>query len=137
MFQSWNSTNQKKRVADEFRFENLRFYICYITGYGALSSNAHAAKRRWSGRKSDCDCFNSYDTRWKNEPIDLDAILSLRLKITKDLANVLSIEHIENIQAAISYHRQTSTNQIAVLTIPSLKSRSLEGLSLSVARAWG
>ena len=114
------------------------FTFLILLGYGALSSNAYAAKADRVEENQIRTVFNSYDARWKNEATDLDAILkSPPQDYIKDLANVLSIEHTENIQAAISYHRQTSTNQIAVLTIPSLKSRSLEGLSLSVARAWG
>ena len=114
------------------------FAFVIIFGYAAPSSNAQPSNADRVEKNQLVAVSDSYDTRWKNDATDLEAILrSPPREYIKDLANVLSIEHTENIQAAISYHRQTSTNQIAVLTIPSLKSRSLEGLSLSVARAWG
>ena len=112
------------------------FAFVIIFGYAAPSSNAQPSNADRVEKNQLVAVSDSYDTRWKNDATDLEAILrSPPREYIKDLANVLSIEHTENIQAAISYHRQTSTNQIAVLTIPSLKSRSLRPQP-SVARAW-
>jgi len=114
------------------------FAFLILFGYAASSSNAQPSNADRVEKKQLRTVSDSYDTRKKNDATDLDVILrSPPREYVKDLANVLSIEHTENIQAAISYHRQTSTNQIAILTIPSLKSRPLEDLSLTVARAWG
>ena len=53
-----------------------------------------------------------------------------------DSANILSAQTEQRIDARLASHEQKSGNQIAVLTIPSLRGEVLEQYSLKVARQW-
>jgi uncharacterized protein len=114
------------------------FTFLFLFGYQISSSDVLAANvdKEVEGQVGTASKF--YDTRPTNEATDLDAILRFPPReYVQDLANILSVEQTKKIQDAISYLRKTSSNQIAILTIPSLQSRQLERFSLRVARAWG
>ncbi len=53
-----------------------------------------------------------------------------------DRASILSEETEREITALLAQHEDSTSNQIAVLTIPSLEGANLESYSLDVARTW-
>ena len=53
-----------------------------------------------------------------------------------DLADILSPETERTVEALLAEHEAATSNQVAVLTIPSLDGEPLEDYSLRVARAW-
>ncbi len=53
-----------------------------------------------------------------------------------DQANVLSASTKAELEAILKYERDSSSNQIAVLIVPSLEGESMEDLSLRVAEKW-
>jgi len=53
-----------------------------------------------------------------------------------DEAHVLSAETIGQLEAVLKHERDSTSNQIAVLTIPSLEGESFEDYSLRVAEKW-
>jgi len=53
-----------------------------------------------------------------------------------DEANVLAVTTVDNLEKMLADHEKTTTNQIAVLVIPSLEGNTLEEYSLRVARSW-
>lgn len=54
-----------------------------------------------------------------------------------DRAGVISDEVEAELDAELAAFEARTTHQIAVLTVPSLEGRSIEGYSIDVARAWG
>lgn len=54
-----------------------------------------------------------------------------------DEANILSQSTRATLEAMLKAERDSTSNQIAVLTIPSLEGQSLEEYSLAVAEKWG
>lgn len=57
-------------------------------------------------------------------------------KWVHDEANVLSAQAISELEMILRYERDSTSNQIAVLIIPSLEGESLEDFSLRVAEQW-
>src|SRR5262249_12364615 len=53
-----------------------------------------------------------------------------------DDANVLSAAAREQLTAALKAHEQKTTNQIAVLTVPTIGSESIENYAVKVFEAW-
>jgi uncharacterized protein len=53
-----------------------------------------------------------------------------------DLAGILSQQTIQEIEARLSAHEKATSNQVAVLIIPSLQGEVLEEYSLRVAETW-
>lgn len=53
-----------------------------------------------------------------------------------DLAGMLSPETEREVTDLLAAHEEATSNQVAVLTIPTLDGADLEGYSLKVARAW-
>ena len=53
-----------------------------------------------------------------------------------DLAHVLPNDRVQSLTAQLATHEAQSTNQVAVLTIPSLEGDSLEAFSHRVATTW-
>lgn len=54
-----------------------------------------------------------------------------------DLAGMLSAGEERALESLMESYRAGTTNEIALLTVPSLEGRSLERFSLEVARGWG
>jgi len=54
-----------------------------------------------------------------------------------DLANFLTPQQEQSLEALMESYRQGSGNEIALLTVPTLGGESLEQFSLEVARQWG
>lgn len=53
-----------------------------------------------------------------------------------DLAGILSRETIDTIEAKLAAHEQATSNQVAVLIIPSLQGETIEEYSIRVAETW-
>lgn len=53
-----------------------------------------------------------------------------------DHAGLLSPEQASRIENALAQHEAATSNQIALLTVPSLEGEDLEGFSIRVAEAW-
>lgn len=53
-----------------------------------------------------------------------------------DLAGILSPQAAQELEALLKAHEGKTSNQIAVLTLPSLDGESLEGYSVRVAKTW-
>jgi uncharacterized protein len=53
-----------------------------------------------------------------------------------DLAGILSPEAIADLEHTLKAHEDSTSNQIAVLTVPNLEGESIEGFSMDVASAW-
>lgn len=53
-----------------------------------------------------------------------------------DQAAMLSPAAIKNIEASLAAFEQATTNQIVVLTVPSLEGDTIEGFAIKVAEAW-
>jgi uncharacterized protein len=54
-----------------------------------------------------------------------------------DLAGMLDADQERALEALMASYAEGSSNEIALLTVPELGGRSLEGYALEVARAWG
>lgn len=54
-----------------------------------------------------------------------------------DEAHILSAQTVAEIESMLKYERDSTSNQIAVLIVPSLEGESFEDLSLRVAEKWG
>ncbi|MAH22701.1 MAG: hypothetical protein CMP82_02745 [Gammaproteobacteria bacterium] len=54
-----------------------------------------------------------------------------------DFANVLSPGQLNILEGWIAQHRELTTNELAVVVIPSLQGEQLEDFSLQLARLWG
>ena len=77
------------------------FAFLILFGYAASSSNAQPSNADRVEKNQLGTVSDSFDTRKKNDATDLDAILrSPPREYIKDLANVLSIEHTENINVS-------------------------------------
>jgi uncharacterized protein len=53
-----------------------------------------------------------------------------------DTAGLLSAATVQEVEHLLSAHEDSTTNQVAVLTIPSLEGEDLEGYALRVAETW-
>lgn len=54
-----------------------------------------------------------------------------------DEAHILSAQAVSELEAMLKYERDSTSNQIAILIIPSLEGESSEDYSLRVAEKWG
>ncbi len=54
-----------------------------------------------------------------------------------DYARILSLQTVSGLEQMLSDHERQTTNQIVVVTVPTLDERSIEDASFAIAERWG